>query len=267
MKAKSASVRGTAVTIALFALAAVLLIFSTVGSSRAALTYFSETYGAEVSMYQIGVSLVENGRLISNRDYTGADDNWYENTGWLLSGMLSETNNELQLDYPYLEKLSVTNSGDIDEYVRVSIYRYWTDTNPYDPNWELTGRKLTNLSPSYIDLELVTGNGWIRDPNTPATAERTVLYYDHVLGIGESTDLFAETLTIHASEEDGLMPGMHLTATNTYEEDGIITTTWDYDGVYFVLRVVVDAVQTHNAEAAIQSAWGVDMNAIGIRRP
>ena len=33
-----------------------------------------------------------------------------------------------------------------------------------------------------------------------------------------------------------------------------------YDGIVFVLRADVDAVQTHNAEDAIMSAWGVDVS-------
>ena len=44
-------------------------------------------------------------------------------------------------------------------------------------------------------------------------------------------------------------------------EDGrtTITTTYDYNGVNFMLEVEVDAVQTHNAVSAIRSAWGVDV--------
>ena len=35
-----------------------------------------------------------------------------------------------------------------------------------------------------------------------------------------------------------------------------ITTTFDYDGVKFCVEARVDAVQDHNAEDAIWSAWG-----------
>ena len=47
-------------------------------------------------------------------------------------------------------------------------------------------------------------------------------------------------------------------------KDNIITTTYKYDGVEFHLDVEVDAVQTHNAQDAIMSAWGVDAAALGI---
>lgn len=33
-------------------------------------------------------------------------------------------------------------------------------------------------------------------------------------------------------------------------------TTYDYDGISFQIEVEVDAVQEHNAEDAIWSAWG-----------
>ena len=49
----------------------------------------------------------------------------------------------------YPEALSVKNSGTIDQYVRVMVYRYWVDKE---------GNKTTELSPELIDLNL-TGNG------------------------------------------------------------------------------------------------------------
>ena len=38
-----------------------------------------------------------------------------------------------------------------------------------------------------------------------------------------------------------------------------VTMTYDYDGASFVVEAEVDAVQTHNAQSAIKSAWGVDV--------
>ena len=51
-----------------------------------------------------------------------------------------------------------------------------------------------------------------------------------------------------------------MTQTSVTDENGYttITTTYDYDGVTFNVEAQVDAVQTHNAEDAIKSAWGVD---------
>ena len=83
------------VTYLLFALAVLLLLGSTVGSTRAALTYYSENYVAKITVDQIGVSLLENGEVVSSRDYD--DDEWRVRTnkvsdatsGELLKNMLA----------------------------------------------------------------------------------------------------------------------------------------------------------------------------------
>ena len=80
-----------ATTIVAFALAAGLLLFSSVGGARAALTYFSETYSSRVQMYDIGVTLRENGQDVSWRNYgSRADGTWAQNTGVLVGHMLDE---------------------------------------------------------------------------------------------------------------------------------------------------------------------------------
>ena len=48
----------------LLAIAAVLLLASTVGSTQAALLYYSDNYVANVEVSNIGVSLVENDEVI-----------------------------------------------------------------------------------------------------------------------------------------------------------------------------------------------------------
>lgn len=248
--------RGGFVTIALFALAATLLTFSVVGSSQAALTYFSQTYGAEVSMQDIGVTLMENGADVSKRDYTGSDDVWDTDQGELVGKMLTGPNGEkeeLRLGHQYKEELAVTNSGKIDEYVRVKIYRYWEDAQ---------GNKRTDLDPGYIDLHLVNEDSWYQDQSAGSTTkERTVLYYRTILKQGDTTPLFADTLEI---EDEGIQAEVTKSTSTDANGNTVITTEYDYNGLKFVLKVDVDAVQTHNAASAIKSAWGVDMSAMGM---
>ena len=43
-------------------------------------------------------------------------------------------------------------------------------------------------------------------------------------------------------------------------EGNTIRYVYDYSGYSFTLDAEVDAVQTHNAQDAIKSAWGVDVN-------
>lgn len=236
-----------AVTVAAFVLAAALLLTSGIGGTRAALTYYSETYAARVSMSSIGVTLNENGTAVSYRNY-GGDGEWSQETGALLSGMLVE-GEAVKLGVPYEEKLSVTNSGNISQYVRVSIHRYWTDAE---------GNKNRQVSPAMVGLKLQDADiaalspdtGWLVDQDA-STDERTVLYYNKVLAPGETTALFADTLTID--------PQVAVKVTQSEEKkDGgtVVTTKYDYDGYSFYVEAKVDAVQEHNAGDAIYSAWG-----------
>ena len=241
MKKKKTFKYGTA---ALLAAAAVLLATSTVGSTRAALTYYSDNYSAEVTVSSIGVSLLENGEKVSYRDYTHKDDAWSQASGTLLSDMLAE-GEELTLGKSYEEKISVANSGSIDSYVRVILTKSWQDAD---------GVKDTTLSPDLIDLGIVEGNGWVVDESS-STAERTVLYYTDILEAGEETPALTDTIRIDPSI------GTKVIQTVETDADGLktITYVYEYDGYTFELEAEVDAVQTHNAADAIKSAWGVDV--------
>ena len=236
---------GPLAAIALLVAAAVLLLISGTQTARAALTYFSQDYAAQVQMYDIGVTLTENGSDVSWRNYTQRDDVWNENTGVLLQNLLPE-GEQLQLGRTYPEVISVRNTGSIDQYVRVKLYCYWTNAN---------GSKNTELSPDWIDLHLTTGNGWIEDTSA-RTAERRVLYYTSILPTGATAPALSDTLTIN----DKLAAKVTETTATNDNGQTVITTTYDYDGVQFNIEAEVDAVQTHNAADAILSAWGVRVN-------
>lgn len=248
MKRFGQVMRSKKTTAVLAGAAVILLLASGIGSAKAALTYFSENYTAQVEMKDIGVTLVETSaqgtKDISSRDYTGSGDKWNTSKGKLLGDMLEESDGKLELGRAYKEKLSVKNSGNIEEYVRVRIYKNWTKKG---------GNKETDLSPSLIILNM-TKNGWIIDKSA-STEERTVLYWPDILKAGKSTAAFSDTLTIDPSI------GTKVTK-KTETKDGVTktTTSFNYDGVKFNLEAEVDAVQTHNAADAIKSAWGVDVN-------
>lgn len=229
----------------LLSLAAVLLAMSTLGSARAALTYYSENYSAQVTVSSIGVSLMENGERISWRDYQHQNGEWNEHTGQLLQNMLTE-GEKLAPGKAYPERLSASNSGQIDNYVRVIVYRDWENTQRV---------RDTTLSPELIQLGLSSGQGWLLDENA-STSERLVLYYSKVLAPGQESPALSDTLTISPEIASKAKE------TVTEGEDGskTITTSYLYDGYRFNLTAEVDAVQTHNAQDAIKSAWGVDVN-------
>lgn len=219
-----------------------LLSFSAAGSARAALIYYSENYAAKVTVSNIGVTLTENGTRVGYRDYTHKNDKWEEAEGTLLSGLLAE-GEKLEPGKEYPEKLAVTNSGTIDTYVRVILKKSWVDKDGKD----------TTLSPELIDLHF-TRNGWIIDEEA-STRERTVLYYTKRIAAGESTPDLTDTLRI----DPAIAGKMKETVT---EKDGYktVTTVCEYDGYRFCLEAEADAVQTHSAQEAIKSAWGVDVN-------
>ena len=225
----------------LLAASAGLLLCSTVGSTRAALAYYSENYAAEVAVSSIGVSLTENGEIVSRRNFTGSGS-WDEAQGELLTKLLEE-GSSVTPGREYPERIGVTNSGSIDAYVRVIITKSWMDADGKD----------TSLSPALIQLNY-TGNGWMIDESA-STAERTVLYYTGMVPAGGSTPDLTDTIKI-----DSAAAGK---ATQTVTESNgqkTITTTYDYDGYQFRIDAEVDAVQAHNVQDAVKSAWGVDVN-------
>lgn len=230
----------------LFVVAVGMLLSSSINGTKAALTYYSDTYTSRIQMYDIGVTLLENDQPVSWRNYNSAGNGtWDEEKGVLLEQMLPE-GEELKLGKRYPEELKVRNTGTVNQYVRVSIYKYWLDAD---------GRKDRELSPDLIDLHFTNlGTDWMEDEQA-RTEERTVLYYNKLLyaegeGTSESS-LFADTLTIDEN--------IAKKVTQETKKEGnytTITTTYDYNGVTFQIEVQVDAVQEHNAEDAAWSAWG-----------
>lgn len=223
----------------LLAAAVILLAISGAQTARAALSYTSGSYRTQVSLREIGVTLLENGTELTPNAETGEA---------ALLGSLLQEGEQIKLGYSYPEAIRVKNSGTIDEYVRVKLYTYWTDGN---------GNKVTNLSPQLIELNLLTdGTGWVEDTSA-ATAERRVLYYSGILAAGAETPDLTDTLTISS----GVAYRMTETrATDETTGQTTVTATYTYNGMQFHVRAEVDAVQTHSAAAAIKSAWGVDVS-------
>ncbi len=227
----------------LLSAAALLLALSTLGSAQAALNYVSDVYSAQMTISSIGVSLLENGERVSYRDYEG-DGEWNEETGELL-GYFQNGREKALPGKGYEERLNVENSGDIDTYVRVTLYKDWRNEK---------GEKDRALSPTLIQLPVNAGSGWIEDEKA-STAERTVYYYTKILPAGSQSPDLSSTLTIS--------PQIAEKAETTVSVNGdykTTTTKYAYDDYRFNLTAEVDAVQTHNAREAIKSAWGVDVD-------
>lgn len=230
-------------------LAAALLLGSAVGSTRAALTYYSENYSAQVRMSSIGVALLENGETVSSRAYI--DDGVWNETGKgaLLAHMPDgKTTGQLIPGKAYEERLQVKNTGTIDTFVRVIITRYWKDAE---------GRKATDLSPALIQLGLAEESGWIYDDASDEpdySPEHMVFYYSKALAPNTVSEALSDTLRIDpaiAREVKISEITDNGTTRQVYE--------YRYDGYSLCLEAEVNAVQTHSGAEAIKSAWGVDV--------
>ena len=262
-------------TIILFVLSAALLLFTTVGAVLAALRYRSATYGARIEQCCIGVSLLEQSQgdsaptPVASRDHAHRDDKknpgdkWNGNEeGFLFGcGEGGDTKRFLGTDTAiipgkiYKEAISARNSGHIDEYVRMTIRRYWT--NPKGEKVFGTNQKGTStqgLSPALIDLHLINEDVWMLD-KMASTEERMVFYYKDVLKVNADTKPLCDTIRIDPSIAE------KATQKKTTDENGVtrIQTIYDYDGWQFCVEAQVDAVQNHNIVDAAKSAWGVDL--------
>lgn len=216
---------------------ALLLVGSTIGSTRAALTYYSDNYSAQVNMDNIGVTLLENGEAVSFNNY-GEDDNKTE--GKLLSNLLGE-DKKIAPGKKYDERLSVQNTGNIDTFVRVVLTKSWKDKD---------GNKNTALAPELIDLNVLSQNGW-EQAEVQSSPERIVLYYTNILPAGEISKDLTDTIRIDSEI-------VNAKYVSKVTEGNTIRYIYDYDGYTFSIDAEVNAVQTHNAAEAIKSAWGVD---------
>lgn len=77
------------------------------------------------------------------------------------------------------------------------------------------------------------------------------LYYSRLLPAGEITDPFTDSLRIN--DIIATKVSQEVTQNGSLQ---MIKTTYDYDGTGFCVEAKVDAVQDHNAQDAIWSAWG-----------
>lgn len=243
MKEKLLSLKNKPVV--LLAVAAVLLLLSTVGATQAAITSYSENYETTIKAPTLNASLMEkqDGEFLE----IGATGN-----SVLLSKMLEQSEGKLILGKTYTEELKVRNTGTTDAYVRVVITKNWSDA---------AGNIDRKLSPENIEILLAETGNWVKD-DSASTDERTVLYYKNILPVYDGTNadksdtsIFMETVKVRS--------GFDLIVEDKNEDnnDKIITYSYPYDGYKMNVTVEVDAVQTYDAVEAIKSAWGVNVEA------
>ena len=201
-------------------LAAGLIGFGGVNAAAAAPRVESRQYGAEVVLSDISTSLVEtnaghSGKVVAAEGVAEA----------LLEGRVPEGEN-LTIGKEYKEELAVTNDGDIPQYVRVTVNRYWEGEDGKD----------VSLEPDLIKLAL--GDGW--KVEEADNGEHMVFYYQGVLQPGETSSPLIKSVAIDPAVMDAIGEGGE----------------YEYEGVTFGLKARVDAVQDHNGTQAMTGAWG-----------
>ena len=271
--------RSPMISAVMFLAAVVLLFAGTVGGTQAALQVRSSNYYSAFDLDHIGVSLYENGTKVAYRDYgqTAASKFDEQQNGMLTLKKLSGTDAEgnpisdqqfrLGKKYPFV--ITARNSGTIDQYLRVTVYKYWTalgknekvETNGWFHGLDST--KLTDkmYDPSLIELsfgdEAYNTSAWIRDEGS-STAEREVYYYRSQLAPStEESPIYTEALFDHLKISTAAAQKAAVSKTET-EGKTVTTYTYAYDGLGFVVEVSVDAIQTHHARKAMTSVWGTD---------
>ena len=133
----------------------------------------------------------------------------------------------------YAERLSAVNTTDMGEYVRLTVRKYWADAD---------GAKNPLLDPALIQLTYDTED-WVLNPEE-STDERLVFYYRHLLDAHEAAAAPAvKTIAIDPS---------------------VSTATGDFSRCRVALSAQVDSVQINYADDAAKSAWGVDVDALGL---
>lgn len=197
---------------------------------------------ADIYTSNIGVSLVENGTIISKRDYAG-DGQWNGTTEGEFSGELFELEpTMIQFGKKYKEEMCVQNTGAIDEYVRVIITKKWIDAD---------GKKNNGLNSEFIRIETNNQENWIITEDK-SIKERYVMYYKKIIPSGEYSTNFIDNIIIDPEVIKKYEIEEEITT-----EGKVITMKSLYDNNSVDLNIEVDAVQTHNAEEAMKSAWGV----------
>ena len=234
--------RSSVTTVVLFVAAAVLIVAGSVGAAQASPRYISNDYRAEVQLTNIHVALTENGVVVEDDEAKGEGP--LKDKGALLNGIVP-AGEEIVIGKVYAEDLAARNVGveaenGIPQYVRATVTKYWVNED---------GTKATGLNPDYIHLNIIESEGWTIDhavsDNYPET---TVLYYMGRAGVDEGgivpqggdTGRFADSIMIDSN------------VLTDKAADG----SYAYKGKRFEVKVVVDAVQTHNGTQAMTSAWG-----------
>lgn len=230
------------------------------GLTSSGLPFESQDYRAQFYLNHLQVHLLENGRdvcgghntldgeskvsgdLVQQLGYSRADNaDGKEILGSVEPGKL------------YKEEIAARNGQDVPIYVRVTIRKYWMNKSSDDG--ELV--KATDLSPDKIGLKYgksaYNKDDWFIN-ESESTAEQTTYYCRNQVDADSESEPLFDSLVI-----DNTVMKKEKESETTDEDTGVTTIKYKYtyDGYAFFIKADVQAIQTHNANDAIHSQWGV----------
>ena len=270
-------------TLALLAATALLFGGGSYAGTRAALTYFSNDYTAEFSLDHLHVHLIENGKDVCH----GENDIYTVHRGDSNDGSMAEdakkkekyrgnlveylgykndthkgdtaaykigTPGKVEPGRTYKEEISAENGSNINQYVRLTVRKYWVKG----------GKKDTTLSPELIKLtyngEAYSTAAW--KLNSKESTRETQTFYLKKMLPGNDEQRRSPLLFNELTIDESVLDKDNVTRTESTTKDGNKTITtytysYDYDGYTFYIEADVQAIQTHNVNDAISALWGV----------
>lgn len=251
-------------TTALIIAAVLLFAGGGVAGTKAALNIRSELYRAHFYLNHLQVHLLENGEDVcgGHNDLDGSS----KVTGNLATSLGYQSISEPGAVDPgklYEERIAAQNGNNVDEFVRLTIRKYWVQTGKakdgtYFIKTDKKGNpvKAENMDPKWIHLtyngsEAGNTEAWTEN-KSEATDESRTFYLKKDLDPNKpSADLFNKIMIDPKVAEIGRVDE------KTDGNKTIYTYIYKYDGCAFFIEADVQAIQTHNATQAIRSQWGV----------
>lgn len=245
----------------LLILAIGILVFTTVnGVTAATPNITSEEQISNMNMNKIGVALQKAG---SDGTFTDISTIVYNSGGeWSTSPAVNlfEDGASLKPGNTIDVQLKVKNYGEIGEYVRAIIYKYWVDEKGNKiADAEIKSDMIMPILSDFVVEEATTSPAWIVDLKTD---EKIFLYYNTMLATGDVSTVFLTGVKIDGDVKKYYDAKEYV----YYKEDGqtvdYTKTVYEYkyEGKSFVIEVEVDAVQGHHPVEAIKAAWGKEVS-------
>ena len=224
-------------TLALIAAAALLFAGGTFTATRAVLNIFSPEHFLEFETSNQAVRLMENGSPAGS--------------------LLSTLNKKVSPGMNYTEEIAARNDSDVSQFVRIVVRKYWMDGNNKVHSFGDTvdGETVTIPDPDKIKLTLANNGLWQKN-DLESTVEREVYYYKNAVPSKGVTEPLTSKIKVDSSVADPYTTDPLIDPDNM-PVGKTITYVYDYDGYKICLEAEAQSVQTHNAQKAVMSLWGM----------